>query len=88
MFVIPKSVAQWVKAVIAAFVSGAATSFLNALGVTGANMIGIHIEQFTPKQLMATTLVGALIGVALYLKTAPVPPGGDTAFVNKDQTKP
>lgn len=71
---VPQNIEQWAKAVAAAFITGCATSFLSALGVTGAQMVGVKIDQLTPKQLFVTTVFGGLVGVAAYLKTSPVPP--------------
>ena len=65
---------KWAKAVFAAFVTGASSSFLSVLGVSGAQAVGINIQQFSPKQLVATTVAGGLIGMAAYLKQSPVPP--------------
>lgn len=65
----------WLKGMAAAVVGGFANSFLSALGITGANIIGIHVQQLDLKQLITTTVVGGLVGLALYLKQSPVPPG-------------
>ena len=64
----------WLKGLAAAAVGGVSGSFLNALGITGAQYIGVQIEQLSPKQLLTTTIVGGLVAVALYFKQSPVPP--------------
>jgi len=64
----------WLKGLVAAIVGGFANSFLSALGITGAQIIGIKIEQLSARQLLTTTVVGGLVGLALYLKQSPVPP--------------
>ena len=66
----------WLKGAAAALVSGICTSFLNALGISGAQMIGVKIDQLKPGQLLATAIIGGLIGLAAYLKQSPVPPEG------------
>jgi hypothetical protein len=58
----------------AAFVGGTANSFLSALGITGANIVGIHVQQLDLRQLCITTFFGGAVGLALYLKQSPVPP--------------
>jgi hypothetical protein len=65
---------MWLKSAAAAVVGGLANSFLSALGITGAQIVGIKVDQLNPKQLVATTIVGGLVGLALFLKQSPVPP--------------
>ena len=64
----------WLKGCAAAVVGGVSNSFLSALGITGAQIIGVKIEQLNAKQLVITTIMGGLVGLALYLKQSPVPP--------------
>jgi hypothetical protein len=64
----------WLKSAAAAVVGGLANSFLSAVGITGANIVGIRVEQLNARQLVATTIVGGLVGLALFLKQSPVPP--------------
>ncbi len=64
----------WFKKLGAAAVGGGANSFLSALGITGAQIVGINVQQLSLKQLCVTTIVGAIVGLALYLKQSPVPP--------------
>lgn len=73
---------QWLKALIAAFVSGVAQSFLTVCGIQGANMVGVQIHQLERSQLLFTTLFGGIAGAMLYLKQSPVPPD-DTIFMTK-----
>jgi len=82
---LPRRIGQWAKAIVAAAISGAASSFLASVGVGSANAVGLNVQQFTKQQLLATTCSGALVGMAAYLVKSPVPPGpsGDTDFVNK-----
>ena len=65
----------WLKGLVAAVVSGFANSFLSALGITGAQIVGIKVAQLDLDQLVTTTIVGGLVGLAFYLKQSPVPPG-------------
>ena len=53
---------------------GLANSFLSALGITGAQIVGIHVAQLDIQQLSITTIMGGAVGLALYLKQSPVPP--------------
>jgi len=64
----------WLKGALAAVVGGVANSFLSALGITGAQIMGVRVDQLSAKQLVTTTIVGGLVGLALYLKQSPVPP--------------
>lgn len=76
---------QWLKALIAAMITGFANSFLSSVGVAGAQMVGVQIENLSPKQLLVTTIMGGLIGMFAYLKQSPVPPdsSGNTEFLTK-----
>jgi hypothetical protein len=65
---------MWLKGAVASAVGGFANSFLSALGITGAQIIGVKIEQLSLRQLVITTIMGGLVGLALYLKQSPVPP--------------
>ena len=68
----------WLKGLMAAVVGGSANSFLSALGITGAQIVGINVQQLSLKQLIVTTVVGGAVGLALYLKQSPVPPDSKT----------
>lgn len=70
---VPTTWRMWSKAIVAAFIGGGANSFLTALGIGAANTMGIQVQQLNPKQLVATTVIGGLVGVAMYLKKSPVP---------------
>ena len=69
----------WLDCVVASFISGVANSFLLAIGITGAQAVGINIQALSPKQLLATTIVGGLIGVARYVQKSPLPVGDGAA---------
>lgn len=77
-----KNYRKWGKTLVAAFVTGAASSLLSVLGVSGAQVVGISVQQLNLKQLLAMTLSGGLVGAAAYLKQSPVPPDAP------DTTKP
>jgi len=76
---------HWLKLLIAAIVTGCSNSFLSAVGVAGAQMVGVQIETLSPKQLAVTTIMGGVIGMFAYLKQSPVPPD-DTDFLTKPKT--
>ena len=67
-------VKAWAKALLAAFITGAAGSLLSALGISGAQAVGINVMQLNLKQLGIMTLAGGIVGAAAYLKQSPVPP--------------
>lgn len=64
----------WLKGAAAAVIGGLANSFLSALGITGAQVLGVKVTQLDFRQLITTTVVGGVIGLALYLKQSPIPP--------------
>lgn len=69
---------KWLKSAIAALVSGSANAFLGVAGISGAQAVGMQIQQFTPKQFGVAVLSGGLVGLFAYLKQSPVPPDSDT----------
>lgn len=81
---------QWLKALVAAVITGFANSFLSAVGVAGAQMVGVQVDNLSPKQLIVTTLMGGLIGMFAYLKQSPVPPdsSGNTETFTKPPEEP
>ena len=72
------TVIHWTKALLAAIITGSANSFLSALGISGANAVGIQIAQLDGRQLLSITVIGGLVGMAAYLKQSPVPPDDST----------
>ena len=71
---IPRTWQHWFKALVAAAVTGGSNALLTSLGITGAQMIGIKVDQLSGDQLLATLACGALVGTCAYLKQSPVPP--------------
>ena len=63
----------WLRGLASAVITGLTTSFMTALGISGAEAIGIKIEQLQPKQLVMVTLIGGAVGAAAYLKQSPLP---------------
>lgn len=68
---------HWIKALVAAFVTGCASSLLATLGISGAEAVGINVAQLNLKQLVIMTVAGGVVGTAAYLKQSPVPPDED-----------
>jgi hypothetical protein len=68
---------HWLKALVAAIVTGVSGAFLNAVGIDAAKLIGININSLDPKQLLGIAITGGLVGAAAYLKQSPVPPDDD-----------
>ena len=75
----------WLKALTAAFVGGVANAGLAALGITGAQTVGVNVPQLDPKQFLSICVSGGIVGAFLYLKQSPVPPDstGETAIINR-----
>lgn len=65
---------QWIKALVAAIVTGASSTGLSALGIATAAGIGVDIPKLDWKQLGVMLLSGGVIGALAYLKQSPVPP--------------
>jgi hypothetical protein len=62
----------WVRGLLAALIGGAST------GITGALSANVVVPEIAPEALaklaLAQTVVGAVLGVAGYLKQSPLPP--------------
>lgn len=71
------SLETWLRGLVAAFLSGASTALLSAIGVSGAQELGVNIPRLTFKQMGVIALVGGLVGLAAYLKQSPIPPDPD-----------
>lgn len=82
---IPKRTEQWLWALIAAGISGGTSAGLSALGISGANAVGIEIKQFDAKQFWAVVGSGALVGVFMYLRQSPIPPMNGTQPIARDE---
>lgn len=66
-------VKAWAKALVAAFITGSASALLSALGISGAQAVGVNVSQINLEQLGIITLAGGIVGAAAYLKQSPVP---------------
>jgi len=76
---------RWFHNLIAAAITGGANAGLAALGIVGADAIGINVPTLDARQLAAVFRVRAVVGLLAYLKQSPLPPeSGDTQFVSKD----
>ncbi len=72
----------WLKALVAAFVGGAATAGSQALSIATAKGIGIHVDVPSWKALGIMMLVAGVASALAYLKTSPVP----STFTQTTQT--
>lgn len=68
----------WARGILAAFITGAATAGLSALGVTAADAAGAEVGALNLKQLGVVTLSGGIVGVFAYLQRSPLPRLDDT----------
>ena len=77
---IPRSTEQWFKALLAAFITGASSSALSAVGIATANGMGIKVPQLDFHQLGIMLLSGGIVGALAYLAKSPVPPDSVTTI--------
>jgi len=71
---IADAIRNWWRGLASAAITGLATSFLSSLGISGAQIVGVQIDQLNLKQLAVVTVLGGLVGAAAYLKQSPLPP--------------
>ena len=71
------STSHWLRGLAGAIITGFSTSFLSALGITGADALGFKVAQLDLKQLAVITLMGGAVGMFAYLKQSPIPPEED-----------
>ena len=68
-----EQVKLWLRGIIAAFITGASTAGLSALGVTAADAAGAEVGALNLKQLGIICLSGGIVGVFAYLQRSPLP---------------
>jgi len=74
---------QWLRALLAAIVTGFANAVLSSLGIGGAQLVGVSVPTLNLKQVLTIAISGGFIGACAYLKQSPVPPdstGGTTTI--------
>lgn len=71
---IPRTWEAWIKTLLAGSIGSAAQAGLTAMGIGGANMVGIKIAPMDLHQLGAMMLSGAIVGGLLFLAKSPMPP--------------
>lgn len=82
---IKKKTKLWLRAVVAAIISGASNNILASAGLGAAGWVGIKVEPLTVDQMGALMFAGAVVGVAAFLVKSPLPPcNGHTEFFKKD----
>lgn len=78
----------WWRGALAASISGLANSFLKALGIGAARLVGIKIDQLNLKQVVVTTVGGGAIRLAMYLRKSPLPDYDPPQVFRADQKLP
>ena len=68
------STENWIRNLVAAVVTGGATSGLSALGISVADAAGANVGGLNLKQVGILFASGALVGLLAYLKQSPIPP--------------
>jgi hypothetical protein len=64
---------KWLHGLWSAIITGLSSSLLTALGISGANAVGVPVTQLDIKQLGLVTIFGGIVGMAAYLKQSPLP---------------
>lgn len=64
----------WLNKLLAAVISGGATTALAALGIAGADAMGASVKALDFRQTLMLFISGALVGLFAYLKQSPIPP--------------
>jgi hypothetical protein len=67
----------WLRGLVAAVVTGISSSVLSALGIAGAEAVGVQVTALDAKQLSGVAVAGGLVGLFAYLKQSPVPPADE-----------
>lgn len=68
-----ESTVIWLKNLFDSGISGGASAAIAAIGVAGANSIGVAVTPLDYKQTGAIFLSGTIIEVLKYIKTKPSP---------------
>jgi len=63
----------WLKMLLSHIISGGATAVLSALGVIGAEYVGIDVPTLNFKTLLVIFVSGGITGMLTYLKSSPLP---------------
>lgn len=64
----------WLHNLIAAVITGGSTTALAALGIVGAEAVGVKVQTLDLKQMLSLFVAGAVVGLLSYLKQSPLPP--------------
>jgi hypothetical protein len=72
-FHVPKTWGSWLKSILAAFIAGFFNTIAAIVGPAVANTVGLQVQPFTLRQLLITAVSSGIVGVAMYLKTSPLP---------------
>ena len=64
----------WLHQLMAAAITGGATSGLSSLGITVADAAGANVGALNMKQVGVLFVSGAMVGLLAYLKQSPLPP--------------
>lgn len=64
----------WLRNLVASVITGGSTTALSALGIAGAQAIGVNVPALDFKQIGILFGSGAAVGLLAYLKQSPIPP--------------
>lgn len=64
----------WLHNLVAAAITGGATSGMSAIGIAVADAAGANVNPLNMKQVGVLFLSGGLVGLLAYLKQSPLPP--------------
>lgn len=65
---------SWLHNLVAATITGGATTALGSLGIAVADLAGAKVQQLDLEQIGVLFISGGVVGLLAYLKQAPLPP--------------
>lgn len=65
---------KWFHNLVAAVITGGATSGMSAIGIAVADAAGAQVQALNLKQVGVLFVSGAVVGLLAYLKQSPLPP--------------
>lgn len=71
------TIRHWLYGLGSALITGITSSVSSALGIVGAEKIGIDVPTLTFRQMGIIAIFGGIVGAISYLRQSPLPPETD-----------